>query len=240
MTDSRHTEHPREALGAYALAALDDAERDEIEAHLASCAECREEYQELRTMTEQLGELPPEALLDGPPEDGDLLLRRTLDAVRRERHGETVRRRWLLGAAASVAALAVAAGGVLAGRQSVEPVVAVPTPTPSATSTTVAGTFTVAATDASTGARLSARVVPAAGWVRVNAQVSGIAAGQRCRVVVVAKDGHREVAGSWLVSPAGAANGTTLDGSALVAPDQVAAVAIENEDGAQFVTAVRA
>ena len=191
-------------------------------------------------MTDLLGELPPEALLDGPPDDGDLLLRRTLDAVGRERRGEAVRRRWLLGAAASVAALALVGGGVLAGRQSVEPVVAVPTPTPTPTSTTVAGTFTVAATDAGSGAQLSARVVPAAGWVRVNAQVKGIAAGQRCRVVVVAKDGHRETAGSWLVSPAGAASGTTLDGSALVAPDQVAAVVIENETGTTFVTAARA
>jgi hypothetical protein len=141
-----------------------------------------------------------------------------------------------------VAAIALVGGGVVAGRQSVVPVVAVPTPTPSATATAtaVAGTFTVAATDATTGAQLSARVVPAAGWVRVTAQVKGIAAGQRCRVIVVAKDGRREIAGSWLVSEAGAANGTTLDGSAIVPPDQVGAVVVENENGAQFVSAVRA
>ena len=234
------TSHPRESLGAYALLALDDTERQEVEAHLASCADCRAEYEELRTMTDLLGDLPPEAVLEGPPEDGDLVLLRTLNAVREERRSETVGRRWLVGTAASVAALALLAGGVFAGRQSVEPVVAVPTPTPTATSTTVAGTFTVAAQDPTTGAQLSARVVPAAGWVRVNVQVKGIGEGQRCRIVVVAKDGHREIAGSWLVSAAGAASGTTLDGAAIVPPDQVASVVIENENGAQFVTAVRA
>jgi predicted anti-sigma-YlaC factor YlaD len=237
MTDN----HPREDLGAYALMALDEPDRRTVESHLAACRTCRDEYEELRTMTDLLGELPPEALLEGPPEDGDLLLQRTLGAVRRERVGEVTRRRWLAGAAASVAAIALLGGGVLAGRQSVDlPPVAVPTVTATATSTTLPGTFTVDATDATTGAQLSARVVPAAGWVRVNAQVKGIAAGQRCRVVVVAKDGRREVAGSWLVSPAGAANGTTLDGSAIVAPDQVASIAVENEEGAQFVSAVRA
>ena len=111
---------------------------------------------------------------------------------------------------------------------------------PPSTVTTVPGTFTLAATDSTTGAQLSARVVPAAGWVRVNVQVKGIVAGQRCRVVVVAKDGHREIAGSWLVSAAGEASGTTLDGAAIVPPDQVASVVIENENGAQFVSAVRA
>ena len=50
----------------------------------------------------------------------------------------------------------------------------------------------------------------------------------------------REIAGSWLVSAAGAASGTTLDGAAIVPPDQVASVVIENENGAQYVTAVRA
>ena len=86
------TSHPRESLGAYALLALDDTERQEVEAHLASCADCRAEYEELRTMTDLLGDLPPEALLDGPPEDGDLVLHRTLNAVREERRSETVGR----------------------------------------------------------------------------------------------------------------------------------------------------
>jgi hypothetical protein len=52
---------------------------------------------------------------------------------------------------------------------------------------------------------------------------------------VLARDGSREVAGSWLASAKGEKDGTQLDGAALVAPDQVAGVAVENEAGKQFV-----
>jgi hypothetical protein len=101
----------------------------------------------------------------------------------------------------------------------------------------VAGAKVVSATEPSTGARLTATVQPAAGWVRVNASVTGVPAGQRCRLVVVTKDGHREIAGSWVVSAAGERNGTNLDGSAIVNPAQVAVVTVENTDGEPFVSA---
>ena len=68
----------------------------------------------------------------------------------------------------------------------------------------------------------------------VSATVRGIPAGERCQLVVVGRDGSREVAGSWLVPQSGWRQGMTLDGSAIVAPDQVAAVVVENEAGHQF------
>ena len=52
---------------------------------------------------------------------------------------------------------------------------------------------------------------------------------------MVGKDGRREIAGSWRVSEKGAKQGTTLDGTALIDPGQVAAVLIENTSGRQFV-----
>ena len=54
---------------------------------------------------------------------------------------------------------------------------------------------------------------------------------------MVARDGTRQIAGSWLVSPSGWRDGVTLDGSALVPLDQVAAVVVENEAGREFATA---
>ncbi|HEV7898242.1 MAG TPA: hypothetical protein VGP31_10405 [Planosporangium sp.] len=59
-------------------------------------------------------------------------------------------------------------------------------------------------------------MTPAAGWVRVHADVTGIKAGTRCRLMVVARGGAPVVAGSWLVSSKGESEGTSLDGSALV------------------------
>jgi hypothetical protein len=54
-----------------------------------------------------------------------------------------------------------------------------------------------------------------------------------CRIVVVPKSGAPVDAGSWLVSPLGEKQGTTLDGSALVAPANVASVDVVTFDGSQ-------
>ena len=98
------------------------------------------------------------------------------------------------------------------------------------------GTQVVAAADPATGARINTTITPAMDWVRLSATVSGIAAGEKCRLEVVAKDGSAVLAGSWLVSPAGEANGTTLNGSALVDPSQVASIRVVNTAGKQFVS----
>jgi hypothetical protein len=81
---------------------------------------------------------------------------------------------------------------------------------------------------------MTARLTPATGWVRLSATVQGIPAGERCRIIVVSRDGSRTVAGSWLVPQAGWREPVTLDGSAIVPPDQVASVVVENEAGRQF------
>src|SRR5437879_4028912 len=74
--------HERTRLGAYSLGALTPAEVNEIDAHLASCLACRRELAELSAVRDMLGEVPPEAFLDGPPLGHDLLLARTLRAAR--------------------------------------------------------------------------------------------------------------------------------------------------------------
>jgi len=54
-----------ELLGAYALDAVDGAERAEVEAHLASCPRCRAELDELRQVAAAVGTTvvrPPEGL----------------------------------------------------------------------------------------------------------------------------------------------------------------------------------
>ncbi len=61
------SEHDRSQLGAYALGALEPDEVRQIDAHLATCAECSAEVAELEEMKEFLGEVPPEAFLEGPP-----------------------------------------------------------------------------------------------------------------------------------------------------------------------------
>jgi Putative zinc-finger len=235
---STREQHGNELLGAYVLGVLDDEQAREVELHVESCAECRTELDDLRAMHDTLGEVPPEAFLDGPPEGGDLLLQRTLRRMRTERSSGLVGRRALTAAAVVVAVAVALGGGVLLGRGngSTPQQGALPAPVPSSSEPTIVpGTKVVSGVQG--GSRITATITPAAGWVTVNASVTGIPAGQRCRIVVVAKNGDREIAGSWLVSPKGAANGTNLDGAALVAPDQVASIQVENFDGHTFVAA---
>lgn len=227
------TQHDPQLLGAYVLGALDEQEVHAMDEHLASCPDCTRELEELRAMEAYLGEVPPEAMLDGPPEGGDLLLQRTLRQVRGERGGVARRRQFALGAAAAVVAALVLGAGVFVGKATSPEVTALPTPTTVAPDPT--GTKLATFTDPVTKASMTVKVVPAAGWVRTNMAITGVPEGEKCRIFVVAKDGSRQEAGSWVVSKKGAAEGTNLDGSALVAPADVQSVVVENFAGKKFV-----
>jgi hypothetical protein len=213
---------------------LSPEQRREVEEHLSGCAECRAEVHSLRDWQAALEAVPETMLLEGPPEGGDLLLQRTLRQVRKESSGQRLRRTALLTSAAAVVAVAVIGAGVLAGRATApEPPIAQP-PVASVLPTDVPGTRTGTAVDPNTGARITAAVAPAPGWVRVTAAVSGIPAGEHCVLEVVAKDGYAVQAGSWVVSPAGETGGTTLNGSALIDPADVGSVRVVNTAGKQF------
>ncbi|WUD73077.1 zf-HC2 domain-containing protein [Streptomyces sp. NBC_00510] len=229
---SARERHDGEALTARVLGALNEEEARAVDEHVVSCRPCAAELGELRSLAQALGDVPPEAFLDGPPEGGELLLQRTLRQVRAERAGAR-RRRWAAaGVAAAVVAAALLQGGVLIGEhragQAVRPPAAAPPPGP---------VRTASATDPSTGARLTVRLTPATAWVRLHARVGGIPAGEHCLLVVVARDGSRQIAGSWVVSPTGEGHGVILDGSAAVAPEDVAAVLVETAGGTAYVSA---
>lgn len=227
------TQHDPQLLGAYVLGALDEQEVRAVDEHLASCPDCTREIEDLRAMEAYLGEVPPEAMLDGPPEGGDLLLQRTLRQVRAERGGVARRRQFALGAAAAVVAALVLGAGVFVGKATSPDVTALPTPTTVAPDP--AGTKLATATDPVTKASMTVKVIPAAGWVRTNVAVNGIPEGEKCRIFVVAKDGSRQEAGSWVVSKKGATEGANLDGAALVPPNDVKSVVVENFAGKKFV-----
>jgi anti-sigma factor RsiW len=226
-TDREHGgAHNPEELGAHALGLLDAAQSRAVEEHLAGCPACRREWEELRGMVDLLDDVPPEAFLDGPP-DADLMLQRTVRQVRVEATTQRRRRRFLLTGVAAAALAVVLGGGVLVGRETAPPPPVV-TAAPGAVQLTGGGT---------PGVSMTATLTPAAGWVRLSTSVKGIPAGERCFIVVVARDGTRQIAGSWLVSQGGWRDGITLDGSALVPLDQVAEVVIENDAGREFAAA---
>jgi hypothetical protein len=221
-------------IAGYLMETLTADEKRQVDEHLAGCAECRGEVESLREWTTALSAVPEEMLLDGPPADADLLLQRTLRQVRDENSGRRHRRTALVMAMAAAVVAVALAGGVVVGRGTAPQPLAQPTSAPATAASTPPGTRTASATDPGTGARISVAVLPAAGWVRVTATVAGIPPGERCRLEVVARDGTAVLAGSWLVSPEGAANGTTLNGSALIDPGQVASVRVVNEAGQEY------
>jgi hypothetical protein len=223
--------HHTQELGAFALGALEDPEARQVAEHLVECADCRAQFDELKSMREVLGEIPPEAFLDGPPEDADLLLPRILRRIDQEKAAKRRKRALTVSAAAAAVALAALGGGILIGRDSdAQPTVSAAGPA----TARVPGTQQLTGSDA--GAKLAATVVPADGWVWVHASVSGLPPGQKCRLVVVSRTGDTEIAGSWL-SLANPASTARLDGTALVAPADVAAVEVQNLAGHVFVRA---
>lgn len=227
-------EHDRSQLGAYALGALDPRETRLVHDHLAGCPDCRREVAELTNLRAAMDEVPPEAFLDGPPDGGDLLLRRTVRAARAELGGrfavesEPQRRRPRLLVAASFVILVAAAlgAGLLVGRETApEPVDIYAAP----------NVRHASVTDPATNVRLAVDMLPQAGWVRLRANAQGIPAGERCQIRVVPRSGAPVLTGSWVVSERGSREGTTLEGSALVNPADVASVEVINTDGRRFV-----
>jgi anti-sigma factor RsiW len=98
--------------GAYAVDALDDAERAEFEKHLATCASCQAEVDDLREAAGMLTELtsaaPPPQLRDAVL--ADIHTVRPL-APRTRADAPARRRRWLAGIAAAAAVIAVLGAG---------------------------------------------------------------------------------------------------------------------------------
>lgn len=226
-------EHDVDELGVYVLGLLDDDRSAMIEDHLMSCVGCRELVDELVGVHELLAFAPATAFVD-PPARPDLVTAPAKVVV------PLRRRQWpkvaaLVAAAATVVGLAVGTG-VLIGRGTTDGGLAAPQapPTSAQPAPLVPGVRFAANTGAG-GARLTARLEPADGWVRVNASVAGIPAGERCQLVVVSRDGGHAVAASWLVSAKGEASGTNLDGAVLVAPADVVSLAVESLDGREFV-----
>jgi anti-sigma factor RsiW len=221
-------------MAGYLMEMLTPDEKRQADEHLAACTECRDEIESLQEWSAALRDIPEEMLLDGPPDDADLVLQRTLRQVRQESSGSRLRGLAVLTTAAAVVLAVAVGGGVILGRGTAPDTI--PQTQTSAQVSVAPGTKVVSATNAATGANIDATVTPAVGWVRVSATVGGVPAGEECKMEVVGKDGHAVLAGSWLVSPAGEASGTTLNGSALIDPSQVAEIRVSSTDGEQYVT----
>jgi len=189
----------RQSLGVYVLGAIDPAERGFVDAHLATCRDCRDELAGLAGLPALLARVNPDEISricaddtvrplanDDPPEE---LLGTVLGLAEARRR----RNRWrYLSAAAAVAAIA---GGLFAGLSS-------------ATSTTITKTVAVPVNLTGSWEQVSgtSQATGAAATVAYSQQLWGnafqvlvdhIPEGTTCQLWVVHPDGTRTQVAAW-------------------------------------------
>jgi anti-sigma-K factor RskA len=221
VTSVRHDHDDlREALGAYALGQLDDELRGAVELHLATCDTCSAELAEIGPVARALRVVDVDRLADpapvlGVPPGLDDRIRRALPQPQRASR----RRGRLVGAA--VTALAVAAAVVVTALvvrdDAVQPVViAVPRVTTSPGVTAAAG------------------LVDHRWGMEVKLRASGLPAGERFRMWVVADDGSSRDAGEFIGV---AGTEVVCDMSSSVLLEHAAAFRVVDAEGAEVIAA---
>jgi anti-sigma factor RsiW len=187
----------RHALGVYVVGAIDPAERAVVDAHLARCADCREELAGLAGLPALLGRVPAadaerlalgsEVLEEPPAELLDSLLRQV--SLRRQA------RKWRLVTAAAAAAV-IAVGGGIAGGTVLSHLQGSP-PAPSSTS---APREPGLARGSLAGVDMAVYYDSSSAGTRMQVQVTGIPVGDRCVFWAITRGGVHLAAGEWTAS----------------------------------------
>jgi predicted anti-sigma-YlaC factor YlaD len=191
----------RLSLGVYVLGAIDPAERAQVDSHLASCRDCRDELAGLAGLPALLARVGVEEAIalaesDGPPRAEDEeqqppreLLGTVLDLTSARRR----RRRWLE-VGLSVAAALIIAVGVFGGLRlgsgaapSASDVVVGPAAGPWENTTGHAAGMTA-----------TVRYRPMGWGTELAAKVTGIPVGTTCQILIVEPSGKRLLIGSWV------------------------------------------
>jgi hypothetical protein len=186
----------KQALGVYVLGAIDPAERAQVDEHLSSCQDCREELASLAGLPAMLRKVPivEAERLAAPEQDPELagvpsaemltsLIARTTN-VRRMHRWRTV------AAAAAVAIVALGGGAFVASAlQSPSTQTSVSTRGPSWHQTS--GTGPVA------GAHLTVRYRNEPWGTQMEVNVTGLQPGSVCQFRVTDVTGGKSVVGSW-------------------------------------------
>jgi hypothetical protein len=197
MTGTAECRQIRQALGVYVLGAIDPAERAQVDEHLATCPECREELASLAGLPAMLRKVPvveaerlaaaeedPELTGMPSPEILTSLLGRTAN-VRRVR-------RWRgLAVAAAVALVAVAGGAAVT--NALEPGGSGPP------GHTQVATWQKTSGTGAAGAHLTVRYRHQSWGTEMEVNVTGLRPGSVCEFQVTNKDGGKSVVGSWVL-----------------------------------------
>jgi predicted anti-sigma-YlaC factor YlaD len=214
------------SLGVYLLGALDAAEHADVEAHLDSCAACRAELAQLEGLPALLSRLTIDDVSAEPLALPDELFERVAararaeDAQREPSH--LVRYRRLTAVAAAVVVLA--AGGV-----SWAALHSSPARAPQAISLPEQSPHV----GHHRGVTMSVTLAAQATGTGLNVTVSGLPKDEHCRLIAIAKDGSRDVAGRWDALYSGWAQQT---GSTKIPQSQLSQLVLLGTGGKNLVT----
>lgn len=206
MTQTLECPEARISLGVYVLGAIDPADRALVDAHLATCQECRDELAGFAGLPALLARVSAEEAIalaaagepfpagDETPEPPRELLATVLDLTAARRR----RRRWRDGSLGIAAALIIAAGvfgGLQAGSGPAQSSI-----TAGAQQNLYAGpvggpTETVTKTSGDMSPTVS--FSPMSWGTYLDAKVTGIPPGTNCQLYVIDSSGNSIRAGNW-------------------------------------------
>jgi hypothetical protein len=212
--------HAGQSLGAFVLDALDERETAEIKDHLRVCADCRTEYDRLVGLRVLLRTVPQEAWTS-PPRPSELGLVRLLARMRDER--DRARRR-TLGWAATVGVAAASLTGLVT-LVGIQHTADAPSAQPGVHATP---TSQLTGTNHARGINGQINVIPTAWGTKLNVELTGVAPGLKCRLLVIDTNGHRWVAGSWAIT---STNAFYWSGAVALPPSQIARVDVATTRG---------
>ncbi|HWB67033.1 MAG TPA: zf-HC2 domain-containing protein [Mycobacteriales bacterium] len=200
------------AIGAYLLGALEPDEHAAVEAHVADCPTCRSTVDELAGLPPLLSRLTIDDVAMPLPTPSEDLFDRMAAQARAET-GQQRRahraRRWLAVAAAAVVLAGAGVGAWVA--------------------TSGGGNGQVAVTAGSV--HMAVVASEQANGTAFHVMVSGLPPDEHCRLVAVADDGERELAGAWNATYAGQAQVT---GSTTIPRSELASLVLLGNGGTQL------
>jgi predicted anti-sigma-YlaC factor YlaD len=221
----------RISLGAYVLGALEPADRARVDAHLATCADCRDELASIAGLPGLLGRVSRAEVEAEPTDPGPQLLDRLLRAAAAERQ-RSRRRTWVAAVAAAVIALAAVGVAIGVTHDRHQTVVA-------KTPVGVSETFT--ATDPVTHVQASVTEWKKGWGASLEVTVTGVTeelAGARCQLVAVGPGGKTDIAASW-AAPNEGYTGTSkvnANGATALGSTEITAFKVVGSDGATLVS----
>ncbi|HKR71896.1 MAG TPA: zf-HC2 domain-containing protein [Streptosporangiaceae bacterium] len=179
----------RELLGVYVVGAIEPAERAAVDEHLSQCYECREELAGLAPLPALLHRVPVEEaerilLASEPPADVTEPSPNMLDSLLHQ-VGATRRKRRFRGLFTAAAAVLIAVGGAAAVAEAIAP------------HHQAQRIETASATKGLLGATV--RYGESSWGTHMDVRVSGFKKWTACEFYVLTKDGHKVLAGGWLV-----------------------------------------